>query len=168
MISRLRQIAPALAVATTLAAAGYAVAQTTTTPPASGKHWHHHHGGPMGFVLHKLNLTADQKTQIKSLMASNKSQFQSLRSSIQTNHKALATTSPDDSNYQTLVEQAGQLASQRVALTGSIWKQIYDGVLTPTQRAAIPGIVAAAEAQRAARIAAWKAQHPAPTSSPSD
>ena len=35
--------------------------------------------GEMGFLLHKLNLTPEQKTQIKSIFAGQKAQFETLR-----------------------------------------------------------------------------------------
>jgi hypothetical protein len=36
-------------------------------------------------------------------------------------------------------------------------------VLTPAQKQSIPGIVAAAQAARQAKMAAWKAEHPQAT-----
>jgi hypothetical protein len=36
---------------------------------------------------------------------------------------------------------------------------VYQNALSKEQRDAIPGIVAAAQAQRAQHMAAWKAQH---------
>src|SRR5208337_5157332 len=93
----LRQILPALCVTTALSATTISVsavyadspaaapdAVAPGAPPAGG--WRHgaHDGGafgPMGRVLHQLNLTADQKAQIKSIMAGQKSQFEPLRAS---------------------------------------------------------------------------------------
>ena len=71
----LRHIIPALCIATSLSGvAVYAQSDAQTTPGATTagpRHWHHGEGGvgPMGLVLHKLNLTADQKTQIKAIFA---------------------------------------------------------------------------------------------------
>ena len=70
----------------------------------------------MFFVLHKLNLTADQKTQIKSIMAGEKSQYEALRTSVKANHTALATTPPTDPNYATLIQTEQANAMTRIKL----------------------------------------------------
>ena len=103
----------------------------------------------MGIVLHKLNLTDAQKTQVKSIMASEKSQFQALRTSSQTNREALASTPPTDTAaYAALIATAQKNAATRIQLESETWSNVYSNVLTQTQRDAIPGIVAAAKAQR--------------------
>jgi Spy/CpxP family protein refolding chaperone len=148
---------------------GLAVYAATTTPPPAaegpgpgGHHWHgHHHHGFMGMILHKLNLTDAQKTQVKSIMEGQKSQFQALRSSSQTNHEAMASTPPTDTAaYATLVATAQKNAATRIQLMSETWANVYSNVLTQTQREAIPGIVAAAKAQREQRMEEWKAEHP--------
>jgi Spy/CpxP family protein refolding chaperone len=138
----------------------------TTAPPAQGPgghHWHgHHHGGFMGMVLHKLNLTDAQKTQLKSIMAGQKSKFEALRSASQTNRDALASTPPSDTAaYAALIATAQKNAATRIQLMGETWTNVYQNVLTQTQRDAVPGIVAAVKAQREQRMEEWKAEHPA-------
>jgi Spy/CpxP family protein refolding chaperone len=114
----------------------------------------------MGMVLHKLNLTAAQKTQVKSIMAAEKSQFQALRTSSQTNHEALASTPPTDTAaYAALIATAQKNAATRIQLQSETWSNVYSNVLSQTQRDAIPGIVAAAKAQREQRMEEWKAEH---------
>ena len=170
---RLRQIARWLALAGVLSGAGvYAAAASPADAPAAdapagGHGWHHgmRGFGGMGFVLHKLNLSADQKAQIKALMQSQKSEFESLRSAAQANRQALATTPPTDPGYPALIQTAQQNAAKRIELMSQTWKQVYESVLTQEQRAQIPGIVAAAQAKRRARIEAWKSQHAAPATS---
>ncbi|HLW25163.1 MAG TPA: Spy/CpxP family protein refolding chaperone [Steroidobacteraceae bacterium] len=173
-MSRLRQIVPALCLAASL---GGVAAYAATDPPAApsadmpSARDHGRHGGAlgeMGFVLHKLNLTEEQKGTIRSMMAGRKSELESLRSSIKSNHEALATTSPDDANYGALVAQAQKNAAQRITLMSTMWKQVYDTVLTDEQRKAIPGIVAAAQARRQERMEAWRARHPAPPAAAPD
>jgi len=162
----LRQVAPALCLATSLSGvAVYAQSTAPTTPEATtAGHWHHGHGGlgSMGFVLHKLNLTAEQKTQIKAIFAGQKSQFEALRASEKSNRQALATTAPTDPGYPALIETAKSNAATRITLASQTWSQIHESVLTKEQRAQIPAIVAAAQAARASKEAAWKAQHPQP------
>jgi protein CpxP len=157
-----RKVVPALCLAVSMSGlAVLASATAGTTPPTpGGHHWRgHHHGGFMG-VLHKLNLTDAQKTQVKSILAGEKSQFQALRTSSQTNREALASTPPTDTTaYAALIATAQKNAATRIQLMGETWTNIYQNVLTPTQRDAIPGIVAAAKAQREQRMEEWKAEH---------
>jgi periplasmic protein CpxP/Spy len=156
-----RKVVPALCLAVSMS--GLAVYAASTTPPTSseapgpgGHHWRGHHHGFMGLVLHKLNLTDAQKAQVKSIMASQKSQFQALRTSSQTNHDALASTSPTDTaTYAGLVATEQKNAAARIQLQSETWTNIYNNVLTPTQREAIPNIVAAAKAKREQ----WQAEH---------
>ena len=117
----------------------------------------------MGLVLHKLNLTDAQKTQIKAIFAGEKSQFEALRASVKANREALETTAPSSPDYPSLVQKAQENAAQRIKLESETWSQIHGSVLTKAQQDSIPGIVAAARAQREARMAAWKAQHAQPS-----
>ncbi|MGD0492128.1 MAG: hypothetical protein ABSC32_11305 [Steroidobacteraceae bacterium] len=160
----IRKVIPALCLATSLAGiAAYAqTAATTTTTATPGAHqWHHHgHRGGFFFVLHKLGLTADQKAQVKSILASEKSQFEALRASAKANHTALETTPPTDAGYPALIQTAQTNAATRIKLQSETWTAIYSTVLTKTQQAAIPGIVAAAQKAREAHMAEWKAAHP--------
>ena len=166
-----RKVVPALCLAVSMS--GLAVYAATTTPPPAaegpgpgGHHWHGHHHGFMGMVLLKLNQTDAQKTQVKSIMASEKSQFQALRASSQTNREALASTPPTDAAaYAALIATAQKNAATRIQLASETWSNIYSNVLTQTQREAIPGIVAAAKAQRQQRMEEWKAEHPGAGSS---
>lgn len=114
----------------------------------------------MFFLLHKLDLTAEQKTQIKDIMAGQKSQFESLRASSRANRTALATTPPTDPGYPALIQTAQTNAATRIRLKSDLWSAIYNNVLTKQQQTAIPGVVAAAEEAHEARMAAWKAAHP--------
>jgi Spy/CpxP family protein refolding chaperone len=114
----------------------------------------------MGFVLHELNLTPEQKTQLKTAFADEESQFRTLRASMKANRQALATTPPTDSSYATLIETAKSNAATRISLESQLWTNIYQNVLSKPQREAIPGIVAAAQQQREAKMEAWKARHP--------
>jgi Spy/CpxP family protein refolding chaperone len=114
----------------------------------------------MFFVLHQLNLTPEQKTQIKSIMAGEKSQYEALHTSAKANRAALSTTPPTDPGYPALVQTAETNATTRIKLESETWSAIYTNVLTKQQQEAIPGIVTAANQAREARMAAWKASHP--------
>jgi len=167
-----RKVIPVICLAASLA--GVAVYAATTAPTAGdpapladGPHWHGHHHAFMGFVLHKLNLTDAQKSQIKGILAGEKSQFEALHASVEANREALETTAPSSPDYPALVQQAQNDAAQRIKLESETWSAIYASVLTKAQRDAIPGIVAAAKTQREARMAAWKADHTQPSTPPS-
>lgn len=152
--------AAVFAVGADVAAGADAAAAATPagTPPGGpggpgGPGWHHgHHSdlGEMGFVLHKLDLTPEQKTQVKSIFESQKSQFEALRTSSEANRDALASTPPTDAAYPALIQTAQSNSSQRITLMSQTWRQVYESVLTKVQQEKIPGIVAAAKAQRAA------------------
>jgi Spy/CpxP family protein refolding chaperone len=171
----LRHIVPALCLATGVAGFGAYAASTAadtaveapagTTGAASAHHWRHGHPGPlgeMGFVLHKLNLSAEEKASIKAIFAEQKSQFEALRASSKSNREALATTPPTDTAaYAALVKTAQTNASNRISLMSETWGKIYAALSTAHQQA-IPGIVAAAQAARESKIAAWKAEHGQP------
>jgi Spy/CpxP family protein refolding chaperone len=144
---------------------GVYAATTEPTAPAPGGGWHHghHHGfGPMGFVLHNLNLTADQKTRVKGVFSDEKSQFEALRASSMANREALAKTPPTDPGYPALIQTAQTNAATRIKLESEAWTAVYQNVLTKPQQEAIPGIVAAAQASRQERMEAWRSQHAAP------
>lgn len=171
----LRKVIPALCLATSIAGLTAYAATTAATDPATadaaapGAHgWHHHgHRGGMFFVLHKLNVTPEQKTQIKGIFAGEKSQYEALRTSATANRTALATTAPTDPGYPALIQTAQTDAATRIKLESETWSAIYSNVLSKAQQQAIPGIVAAAQKAREARMAEWKAQHPqAPASEP--
>ena len=151
----LRKVIPALCLATSLAGIA-AYAQTTATAPATttpGAHqWHRHgrHGGGMFFVLHKLNLTADQKTQIKSIMTAAKPEMQSLHQQMRANMEKLQQTQPSNANYSTIASQVsqthGSLSAQMMTQRANVRAQIYK-VLTPAQQTQL----ATLQAQMAAR-----------------
>ncbi len=166
----LRRVVPTLCLATVLSGFAAYAAEAEEPAPATrcggSPQWHHGHGGglgEMGMVLHKLSLGADQKTQIKAILAGEKSQFEALHRSAKANRQALAMTPPTDPGYAALIETEQHNAAARIMLAQQTWKQIYERVLTKPQQQQIPGIVAAAQAARESKMDAWKARHPQPT-----
>jgi len=141
-----RALLPALIVAATFSVLSYAGdAPDATTAPASSPTAS---GGDSGHraafmhLMHKLNLTADQKTQIKSIVMQGKSQREAAFAAAQANREALAATAPTDPKFAALIEQAKTNAAARIQERSDTWAKIY-AVLTPEQRAQVPGIVAA-------------------------
>ena len=122
------------------------------------------YGHPFLLILHQLNLTAEQKTQISSIVSSARPQMQSLGKNMNESMEALMTTPPGDAGYAALVENAQTNALAHIKLLVDTQAQIY-AVLTPEQQAKIPGIVATQKAK-------WKATQqkrlaaPAPVTQP--
>ena len=148
-----------------ITALGGAVAHADTATPApavaSQHHWragHRYRAGTFRRVLRRLNLTAEQKTQIKAVFAQARTQLQASRASMRSNHEALATTSPTDPSYPALLATEKSNAATRVQAASDVRTQVY-ALLTPAQQAQIPALVAADRAAREARVAAWRAQH---------
>jgi Spy/CpxP family protein refolding chaperone len=168
---KLRRIIPSLCLASALTGwAAYAAAAAEPAPAGDcggAREWHHGHGGgpgELGWVLHKLNLSADQKMQIKAILAGDKGQFDALHESAKANRQALAMTPPTDPGYAALVETEQHNAATRITLEHQTWKQIYESVLTKQQQQQIPGIAAAAQAARESGMGAWKSQQRPPPS----
>jgi Spy/CpxP family protein refolding chaperone len=153
-MNRTRAIVIAAIAAAGLAALAVNAATSTdaTTPAAPSGHWHHH--GPAGHFMHvlkQLNLSAEQQTQIKSIFASAKPQFQALRQSMRSNHEALAASTPNDSNYPTLLATEKANAGKLIDQMSAVKTQIY-AILTPEQIKQIPQIMAADKAK-------WQQRH---------
>jgi periplasmic protein CpxP/Spy len=151
----LRAIVIAALVAGLAAFAIHAATSTDTTSQASGIHyWHRHHHGPAGRFMHalkQLNLSAEQQTQIKSILAASKQQFQSLGAGMRSNADAMAAMSPTDPGYPALLATAKTNAVQRIQLMSDVKAQIF-AVLTPAQQEQIPQIIAADRAK-------WQPRH---------
>ncbi|MBS0374351.1 MAG: Spy/CpxP family protein refolding chaperone [Proteobacteria bacterium] len=127
---------------------------TDAAPAANVAPAHHGHHGGGRHLLAKLNLSADQWTQVRSIYAQNRARAQSLAATARANRSALATTPPTEHPaYDSLLAAAKDNAVARQQLRSDVWSQIY-AVLTPAQQQAIPGIVAAEQAARESRRAA--------------
>ncbi len=140
-------------------------AQTPASPQASAPAvGHMRHQGlehPFMRVLHHLNLTAAQKKQIHSIYQAARPQMESLGRSIRSNMDELMMTPPGDAAYSALIETAKSNAAAHIKLISDTQAQIYD-VLTPEQKAKIPGIVVAMKAKRDAARQKWHAAHEQP------
>jgi Spy/CpxP family protein refolding chaperone len=154
-MNKMRLLIPATLVAATFAT--LSLAQSTPTAPGTSSsqgNGHFRHRAPFAHLLHKLKLSAQQKNQIHGLVAQSRAERSTLLSSLRANHAALESTAPTDSGYASLVATAQANATAAVQARADLWSRIY-GVLTPDQKAQIPGIVATEQA----RHAQWQAQH---------
>jgi len=96
-----------------------------------------HHGGWMLKHMNKeLNLTADQQTQIKSIMQAQKSKLQPLMQQMRQNRQtenANITGSFDENQARTFANKQSQIMSDLIVEQERTKSQIY-AVLTPEQR----------------------------------
>jgi Spy/CpxP family protein refolding chaperone len=161
-INRTRAIVIAALASAGLAGIAVHAATSTDTPaPAASGHWHHHGpGARFMHVLKQLNLTAEQQTQIKSIIATAKPQFKELGASMRSNHEALAAAAPTDAGYPALLATEKANAAKRIEQMSAVKTQIY-AVLSAAQIKQIPQIMAADKAK-------WQQnhQHSAPASTP--
>lgn len=126
-------------------------------------HWGHrglrgrfHRGGfLLGGALRRLNLTPDQRTQVRQILSSARSQSASLRQSVAQNFAALHN--PGDPNYAAALQAAQTRASNLVAQRSQIEKQIY-GVLTPAQKSQLPQVLASMQTRMQQHAGAHSAQ----------
>jgi Spy/CpxP family protein refolding chaperone len=143
---------------------GVAIASAATepaTPPSDAPMRHGGHGGPgappeggLHRVLDQLDLTAEQKTQIRAIFDQARPQLKAAHESGRAKREQLEVMPPTDPAYADLLASAKSNAAEQIQLMSDLWTQVY-AKLTPDQRARIPGIVAA---QREARRAKWQEQ----------
>ena len=170
-----------MAVMASVGLAGGVVAATTSdsgtnAPPAQDAHdgynrdgynrdhgWHDRgHRGHfrrahflLGGALRRLNLTDDQRAQVRQILSSARSQAASQRQSVAQNFAALHN--PGDPNYASVLQAAQTRASNRDAQRSQIDKQIYS-VLTPAQKSQLPQVLASIQTRMQQRSGAHSAQ----------
>jgi protein CpxP len=139
-------------------AAGISIAtaadEATTAAAAPGPHgWHHHHGA--GYLLSKLNLSAEQQASIKTIMANAGPQMKSIHQEMRANSLKLSQTQPTDANYASVVSQVtqanGSLHSQMITQREAVRAQIFK-VLTPAQQSQLAQLKAQMQARMQARM----------------
>jgi protein CpxP len=122
------------------AAAGLTAAnaadEATAPAPAPEAHGWQHHRGPW-HLLGKLNLSADQKQQVKEIMTAARPQMQALHEQMHANMLKLQQTKPTDPNYGSVASQVSQahgtLAAQALTQHAEMRAQIFK-ILTPEQQ----------------------------------
>jgi protein CpxP len=144
------------ALLTAASSVSVATAADDTTPPtapaagAPGPHGWHHRGGPW-HLLSKLNLTADQKTQVKAIMTAARPQMESLHQQMHANMLKLQQTAPTDSNYTSITSQVsqthGSLQAQMLTQHAEIRAQVFK-VLTPAQQTQLTALEAQMQAHK--------------------
>jgi protein CpxP len=145
--------AGALWAATSISIATAADEASTAAAPAPGAHaWHHHHGG---HLLAKLNLSAQQQTAVKAIMANAGPQMKSIHQEMRANSLKLRQTQPNDPNYANVVAQVtqanGSLHSQMITQKEAVRAQVFK-VLTPAQQTQLAALQEQMHAQMQARM----------------
>ena len=115
----------------------------------------HRRGLLLGGALRRLNLTPDQRSQVRQILSSARSQDASLRQSVAQNFAALHN--PGDPNYAAALQAAQTRAGSLVAQRSQIEKQIY-GVLTPAQKSQLPQVLASIQTRMQQHLGAHAAQ----------
>jgi len=135
---------------------------TTATAPMRGHMWQRHHGGMLlGMTLRatrQLNLTAEQKASIKSILANAHAQMKAARASGQAPVDMSVLGNPGDANYATALQSAKTLAANRIQQESELQGQIYN-VLTAQQKAQLPTVLASMKAQAEQRHQQWEQNH---------
>jgi Spy/CpxP family protein refolding chaperone len=147
--------------------AGSALAATAadsaagSSSAAAGPHHHWRgHGGPGGSFLlgtllratHQMNLSTDQKSQIKAILAADRTQARGQGQQVD----IAVLGNPADPNYATALQTAKINAANRLQRESEVQSQIYN-VLTTEQRNQLPTVLAGIKA----KMAQHRAQHSA-------
>lgn len=113
-------------------------AQGPGGPEGPAFHGPHSGYGPMGHLLHELNLSDAQKEQVKSIMQANHANMKTVMQQMSENRKALLTATAngayDPAKIQLLANQQAQLQAAMTVQHEALQHQIYTTVLTPEQR----------------------------------
>ncbi|HKW19388.1 MAG TPA: periplasmic heavy metal sensor [Terriglobales bacterium] len=139
----------AIIAATLSLGAGLAVAQDQTAPPPGPKHEMHRRfkGGPeFGMFLRQLNLTEDQKAQVKQIFQGEKTTIKPLMQQERTAREQLAqlitSGSFDQGKASAIATQESQTHLQFELEHAKVASQIYQQVLTSEQKAKVSQILA--------------------------
>ena len=140
---------------------GSAIAKSQTTadtPPPPPPHPHSHEfgmGGPMmGFFAKQLNLTDDQKTQMKAVM---QKEHPAMKPLMQQQHqidlqlRQYVEGSFDQAKVQALAMQKAQIQAQLTVAETRVHNQLYQ-LLTPDQQSQLKQMEANREARMQQRM----------------
>ena len=147
---RYRLLIAAMAV---LLGSAIARSQTADAPPPQPMHGHHAgmEGHGMGFFAKQLNLTDEQKTQMKTIMESAHTTMKPLRQQShqidqQLHQYAMSTGKYDETSVQGLANQKAQIDAQLTVAQTKIHNQLFQ-LLTPDQQTKAKEMVANHEAR---------------------
>jgi Spy/CpxP family protein refolding chaperone len=122
----------------------YAQQPAPAPPPGQGQHQGMGGGGPMArgtMALHRglaqLNLTDDQKTQIKGIVQAHRAEMQGIATQVRNARRALGDAVTNDADEATIRARAADLgkAEADLAVFGATLRKGIFAVLTPDQQA---------------------------------
>jgi protein CpxP len=152
---RSRFLVAALAV---MMAAVVAKSQTADAPPPPPMHGHEfgmgHHMEMMGFMAKKLNLTDDQKSQMKAIFEKERPTLTPLRQQqhqIDLQLRQYVEGAFDQAKVQALAAQKAQIQAQLTVQETRIHNQLYQ-LLTPDQQSQLKQMEAQHEARMQERM----------------
>lgn len=94
-------------------------------------------GHMMKHMLQSLDLSADQQATVRGIFAQARPEFEALGDARRENRSRLMNTSPNDPDYDAVVNEVSQasadLAQRMVELTSQVRRDVYQ-VLTPEQQ----------------------------------
>lgn len=88
-------------------------------------------------LMRKLDLSDQQRNQVRDIMKKSRPQMHALRTQMRDNQRRLMDVNPDDPNYSNIVAQVsqanGQAMTQMIQLRSQLRAEMYK-VFTPEQR----------------------------------
>jgi len=149
---RLRLLVAAMAVLMGTVAARSQTADAPPPPPGHGHEFAMH--GPMGFLSPKLNLSDDQKTQIKTMMQKEHPAMKTLMAQqhqIDLQLRQYIEGNYDEAKVQALAQQKAQIQTQLTVAETRIHSQMYQ-LLTADQQSQLKQMEATRETRMQARM----------------
>jgi Spy/CpxP family protein refolding chaperone len=143
-----------------------AKSQTADAPPPAPMHSHEFGMGPhmMGFMAKKLNLTDDQKTQMKAVFEKEHPTIKPLmqqQRQIDLQLRQYVEGTFDQAKVQALAAQKAQIQAQLTVQETRIHNELYQ-LLTPDQQSQLKQMEAQHEARRQQRMQQHNDATPAP------
>jgi Spy/CpxP family protein refolding chaperone len=124
---------------------------------------HHGRGGSLSLLMRAAQLTADQKTQVHSIMQANRSTFRDIFSQLgplrQKLNSQLFSTGTADPN---ILSQISSLQSQLAQARLSVFQQVWQ-LLNSTQQSQVASVYSQLQASNAQRRSVWQSLHQTPT-----
>ena len=151
---RNRLLIAALAVAMGSAIAKSQTADSTPPPPPEHSHAYGMRGDIMGFFARQLNLTDEQKTQMKTIL---QQQRPTMKPLMQQEHqidlqlRQYVEGTFDEAKVQALAAQKAQIQSQLTVAETRVHNQLY-ALLTPDQQSQVKQMEAQHEARMQERM----------------
>jgi Spy/CpxP family protein refolding chaperone len=124
---------------------------------------HHGRGGSLSLLMRAAQLTADQKTQVHSIMQANRSTFRDIFSQLgplrqKLNSQLFSTGTADPSILSQINSLQSQLAQARLSVFQQVWQ-----LLNSTQQSQVASVYSQLQASNAQRRSMWQSLHQTPT-----